>query len=171
LCPLDPGRRRGRRREPYEGLGQRGIVLQDRMRRPDDSAQRGPTAATAADLVALVGMHDWTDPTLPPIAEEWGLSVFSPDALRSVSSPLLEWLADTGASKAAIHFDVDTIDANEIRLGLGADLGGLTSTQARRVDINSVADVVALTIAEFIPRQVMHLQQLLAGFPLLSGET
>jgi arginase len=34
-------------------------------------------------------------------------------------------------------------------------------------DIDAQADVVALTIAEYIPRQVMHLQQLLAGFPLL----
>jgi arginase len=34
-------------------------------------------------------------------------------------------------------------------------------------DIDGAAEVVALTIAEFIPRQVMHLQQILAGFPLL----
>ena len=42
-------------------------------------------ATTTADRVALVGMHDWTDPTLPALADEWGLSVFSPDALRSTS--------------------------------------------------------------------------------------
>jgi arginase len=65
----------------------------------------------------------------------------------------------------AIHFDVDTIDAEETQLGLGADLGGLTA-EARRVvaDIDGAAEVVALTIAEFIPRQVIHLQQLLAGW-------
>jgi arginase len=126
-------------------------------------------ATTTADRVALVGMHDWTDPTLPAIAEEWGLSVFSPEALRSTSAPLLDWPGDTGATKVAIHFDVDTIDADEIQLGLGADLGGLTTAEACRVvaDIDSAAEVVALTIAEFIPRQVMHLQQILAGFPLL----
>ena len=69
----------------------------------------------------------------------------------------------------AIHFDVDTIDADEIQLGLGADRGGLTSAQARRVvaDVDVALDVVALTIAEYIPRQVMRLQQLLGGFPLL----
>ena len=126
-------------------------------------------ATTTADRVALVGMHDWTDPTLPAIADEWGLSVFSPDALRSTSAPLLDWLGDIGATKVAIHFDVDTIDADEIQLGLGADLGGLSTAEARRVvaDIDGAAEVVALTIAEFIPRQVMHLQQILAGFPLL----
>jgi hypothetical protein len=82
---------------------------------------------------------------------------------------LLDWLGDTGATKVAIHFDVDTIDADEIQLGLGADLGGLTTTEARRVvaDLDGAAEVVALTIAEFIPRQVMHLQQILTGFPLL----
>jgi arginase len=54
---------------------------------------------------------------------------------------------------------VDTIDADEIQLGLGADLGGLTIAEARWVvaDIDGAAEVVALTIAEFIPRQVMHL--------------
>ena len=120
-------------------------------------------ATTTADRVALVGMHDWTDPTLPAIADEWGLSVFSPDALRSTSAPLLDWLGDTGATKVAIHFDVDTIDADELQLGLGADLGGLSTAEARRVvaDIDGAAEVVALTIAEFIPRQVMHLQQIL----------
>ena len=114
-----------------------------------------------------------TGPTLPAIADEWGLTVFDPDALRSDTAPLVDWLHRSGATKAAIHFDVDTIDANEIQLSLGADLGGLTSIQARRVvaDIDGVVEVVALTIAEYVPRQVMHLQQILAGFPLLGPKT
>ncbi|MFE4833359.1 arginase family protein [Arthrobacter sp. NPDC056691] len=126
-------------------------------------------ATISPDRVALVGMHDWTDDSLPALADEWGLTVFPPAQLRTDSAALVEWLRGTGASRVAIHFDVDTIDANEIQLGLGADLGGLTSAQARRVvaDIAGEADVVALTIAEFIPRQVIHLQQILAGFPLL----
>jgi arginase len=40
----------------------------------------------------------------------------------------------------------------------------------RRVvaDVTAAADVVGLTIAEFFPRQVMHLQQILQDFPLVS---
>jgi arginase len=38
-------------------------------------------------------------------------------------------------------------------------------------DLASAADVVGMTVAEFIPRQVMHLQQLLTGFPLLRAST
>jgi arginase len=73
----------------------------------------------------------------------------------------------------AIHFDVDTIDSNEIVLGLGAEPDGLTSAQTRRIvaDLTAAADVVGFTIAEFIPRQVMHLQQILSGFPLFGGRT
>ena len=77
----------------------------------------------------------------------------------------------TGCSRVAIHFDVDTIDSHELGVGLGAEPGGLTSDQARRIvrDVEATADVVGLTIAEFFPRQVMHLQQLLAGFPLTAS--
>jgi arginase len=126
-------------------------------------------ATTDASRVALVGMHDWTDAALPPIAAAWGLSVFEPESLRTSSRGVLDWLAGTGATKVALHFDVDTVDADEVRLGLGADRGGLTAEQARRVvaDIAGALDVVGLTVAEFVPRQVMHLLRLLAGFPLL----
>ena len=126
-------------------------------------------ATTDASRIALVGMHDWTDPALPPIAAEWGLRVFAPDSLRSRSSELLDWLRSTGATKIAIHFDVDTIDSDEIRLGLGGDRGGLTTEQARRVvaDVNRASTTVALTIAEYVPRLVMLLRQLLTGLPLI----
>ena len=55
-------------------------------------------------------------------------------------------------------------------LGLGAVPEGLTSRQVRRIghDVTGAVDVVAVTIAEFFPRQVMHLQRILDDFPLLS---
>ncbi len=91
--------------------------------------------------------------------------------MRTSSRALLGWLAATGCSRVAIHFDVDTVDSNEIVLGLGVEPYGLTSRQVRRVvaDIDLAADVVGLTVAEFIPRQVMHLQQILEGLPLITG--
>lgn len=128
-------------------------------------------ATTSADRVVLVGMHDWTDPALAPVAEAWGLTVIPPDALRVDGSAVAAWLRATGASKVAIHLDVDTVDSDEVRLGLGADRGGLSAAQARRVvdDVDAMdgVEVVALTIAEFVPRQVLHLQRLLAGMPLI----
>jgi arginase len=120
--------------------------------------------------VALVGLHEWTDDDYANIAD-WGIQSFSPDALRQTSQPLLDWLTATGCSRVALHFDVDTVDGNEIVLGLGHPAGGLTRVEVSRVvtDVATAADVVALTIAEFFPRQVMHLQQLLQGFPFLGS--
>ena len=66
-------------------------------------------------------------------AAEWGIQTFSPDELRRSTRPLLTWLAATGCSRVAIHFDVDTVDGNEIVLGLGAVSHGLTSRQVRRI--------------------------------------
>ena len=125
-------------------------------------------ATIRPDRVALVGLHDWTDDDFANVAT-WGITSFAPDDLRESSRPLLEWLAYTGCSRVAIHLDVDVVDSNDMLLGLGSVPDGLTSVEVRRVisDIDSASDVVGLTIAEYVPRQVMQLRQLLDGFPLL----
>lgn len=118
--------------------------------------------------VALVGLHAWSEDDFPNIAR-WGISSFRPDELHRSSQPLLDWLEASGCSRVAIHFDVDVVDSNEIVFGLGAEPDGLTSNDVRRVvaDVSAVTDVVGLTIAEFIPRQVIRLQQVVRNFPLI----
>jgi arginase len=118
--------------------------------------------------VALVGLHSWTEDDYSNVAK-WGIRSFSPEDLRQSSELLLDWLAATGCTRAAIHFDIDTIDSNEIVLGLGAEPGGLSSAQARRIvgDVRAAVDVVGFTIAEYFPRQVMHMQEILEGLPLI----
>jgi arginase len=135
----------------------------------DRDVQKLLPATISPDRVTLVGLNSWTDDDFPNVAK-WGIQSFGPDELRESSQPLLDWIAATGCSRVAIHFDVDTIDSTEIVLGLGAEPDGLTSTEARRIvaDIDRSVDVVGLTIAEFIPRQVMHLRQTLSSFPLIS---
>jgi arginase len=126
-------------------------------------------AIVAPERVALVGVHAWDEDDYPNVAE-WGIRAFSPGEVRTTSEPVLGWLIETGCTRVAIHFDVDTIDSNEIVLGLGAEPGGLTSAQVRRIvtDAKAAADVVGFTVAEYFPRQVMHMQQILEGFPLVS---
>lgn len=138
----------------------------------DSDVQELLPANVSPDRVALVGLHSWTEDDFPNVAE-WGIRSFGPDELRTSTEPLLNWLAATGCSRVAVHFDLDAIDSNEVVLALGIEPDGLTSAQARRIvkDVEGAVDIVGLTIAEFIPRQVMHLQQLLTGFPLLSART
>jgi arginase len=112
-------------------------------------------------------LHSRTEDDFPNIAH-WGIRAFRPDDLRLSSQPILNWLKASGCSRVAIHFDVDVVDSNEIIFGLGAEPDGLKSNEARRLvsDVSAVADVVGLTISEFIPRQVIRLQQVLRDFPL-----
>lgn len=125
-------------------------------------------ATIPAERVALAGLHDWTEDDYPNIAA-WGLTAFSPDDVRSSSAPLLAWLAATGATKVAIHLDVDTVDSDEVALGLGKVPGGLSRENVQRLiaDVAAVADVVGLSVAEFIPRDVLAVQSLLDGLPLI----
>jgi arginase len=64
----------------------------------------------------LVGLHAWAEDDIANVAH-WGIRSFSPDHLRSSTQPLLDWLAATGCVPVAIHFDVDTIDSNELCWG------------------------------------------------------
>ncbi|MFE5797026.1 arginase family protein [Streptomyces sp. NPDC056503] len=127
-------------------------------------------ATVPADRVALVGLHEWVEDAYAHVGE-WGITAFGPEDLRASSRPLLDWLAATGCSRVVIHLDVDTVDANEGPLGLGKVPGGLTGAQVKRIahDINGAFDIVGTTVAEFFPRDVVHVQQVLNGFPLISG--
>jgi arginase len=116
-------------------------------------------AIVSPERVALVGLHSWTEDDYPNVAE-WGIRSFSPGDLRQSTEPVLGWLAAIGCTRVAIH---------EIVLGLGAEPGGLSSAQVRRIvtDVRAAAEVVGFTIAEYFPRQVMHMQQILEGFPFI----
>lgn len=126
----------------------------------DPSIAESLPATVDAQKVALVGLHDWEPDAYENVAR-WGLRAFSPEHLRETSAQLLEWLAHTGATKVAIHLDVDVIDSREAAWGLGRVPDGLTKDQVNRIiqDLQENADVVGLTIAEFIPREVLEVQQ------------
>ena len=137
----------------------------------DAAVQALLPATVSPGRVALAGIHAWAQADFANLAR-WGIAWFGPGDLRESTGPLLDWVAATGCSRAAIHFDVDVIDSNQIVLGLGAEPDGLTSAQARRIvaDLDAAVEIVGFTVAEFIPRQVICLQQILEGFPLISAK-
>lgn len=128
-------------------------------------------ATVDARRFALAGLHAGEDDALAHV-RQWQIPTFSPADLREHTTPLLRWLADTGASKVAIHLDVDVVDSNEAVLGLGAVPDGLTRDQVRRIitDIGAQADIVGFTIAEFVPRNLLQLQEMLDGLPLIAQD-
>lgn len=112
--------------------------------------------------VALAGLHAWAEDELPN-AHAWGLATFSPTVLNQGTDSLLAWLKATGCSKVAIHLDVDVIDSSDVVFGLGMEPDGLSRESVAKTiaALHGAADVVALTVAEYVPRQVLALQDML----------
>lgn len=155
----------------HPGPGYRAMAISHIIGTGDPEVLDELSAVVDPSHVALAGLYSWTEEEHPGIAT-WGLHAFSPQDLSEDSSPLLEWLASTGCGRVAIHLDVDTVDTadgEQVRLGLGLERSGLSLSQANRVmrDLDAVADVVGLTIAEYVPLQVVALARLLTDLPLV----
>ncbi|MEV7136258.1 arginase family protein [Arthrobacter sp. NPDC093128] len=117
--------------------------------------------------VAIAGVHAWTDWDLPN-ARQWGIQSFSADELNTATAPLLAWLKATGCSRIAVHLDLDVVDSNDIILGLGKEPNGLSREALVRTitDLANAAELVGVSIAEYVPRQVIALRELLNSLPL-----
>ncbi|BCW58612.1 arginase family protein [Arthrobacter sp. StoSoilB20] len=124
-------------------------------------------ATIAPSRVALAGVHAWTDWDLPN-AREWGIQSFSAEDLNRGTETLLTWLEGTGCSKVAVHLDLDVVDSNDIVLGLGMEPGGLSREALIRTvtDLTTTAELVGVTVAEYVPRQVIAVQEILNALPL-----
>lgn len=128
-------------------------------------------ATIDAQRFAYAGLHAGERDALENI-QQWQVPVFGPDDLRERTGPLVDWLAETGAGKVAIHLDVDVVNSDEAVLGLGKVPGGLSREQVRRIiaDLAAQADIVGFTVAEYVPRNLLQLQEMLDGLPLIGED-
>lgn len=124
----------------------------------------------AADRVCLAGLRECEYPYIEKRVEKLGLTHYSPAELAGDSRPVIEWLRRSGASKVMIHFDMDVMDPADI-LAAVADgpAGGLKLNDVVRLinDIAADKELVALTVAEPMPRLAIRLKNMLAQLPLL----
>lgn len=110
------------------------------------------------------------------------LASVSPGGLAQHGSrPVLDWLRSTGASRLAVHFDLDVLDPARFRALLfarpdvpadtfdGIAQGRLSMEQVVQLlgDVAAVADVVGLGIAEHLPWDALALKNMLARLPLI----
>lgn len=86
------------------------------------------------------------------------------------SKPILDWLRERNVKQVLIHFDMDVLDANDFRgllynePGLGPvsyATGSMTLDQITThfVEIGNVADIVGLSFAEYMPWDIIRLQE------------
>lgn len=122
------------------------------------------------ERICLAGLRECEYPYIEKRVDDFGLAHFSPAELASNSEPVIDWLRKSGASKVMIHFDMDVMDPTDI-LAAVADgpEGGLKLKEVVRL-INDVAhekELVALTVAEPMPRLAIRLKHMLSELPLL----
>lgn len=127
-------------------------------------------ATIPSENICIAGLRECEYPYIEKRVDEWGLRHFSPQQLANDSSPVIDWLRSLKASKVMIHFDMDVMDPADI-LAAVADgpEGGLKLTEAVSLinDIAATKELVALTIAEPMPRLAIRLKSMLAGLPLM----
>ncbi len=98
-----------------------------------------------------------------------GVASFSPEQVAENSQAIIDWLKATGKRKVMVHFDLDVLEPTELLTAVGRDPNGLRIHQVVRIinDIAKTADLVGLTIAECMPREVIKLKKMLAELPLM----
>ena len=86
------------------------------------------------------------------------------------SGKMLEWIKGCGASRIMIHFDMDVLDPAEILPAVGIVPDGMRMAEVTRIinDAAAASNLVALTIAEPMPRTAIRLQMMLEQLPLLN---
>lgn len=123
--------------------------------------------------VCLAGLRDTEYPYITKRIEDLGIVHFSPSDLKATSSPVIEWIKSTGKTKVMVHFDMDVMDPTDILVAVAdGPEGGMNLKDVVRL-INDVAndnELVALTIAEPMPRLAIRLKSMLANLPLINIE-
>lgn len=118
--------------------------------------------------ILYVGLRNWERDEIKERQKTYGIDYLSPEDVANDNSKLDEWLKNCGASKVVVHLDLDVLDATKIYLAVGNDANGLTLEQVSRI-INGIASdkqLVGLTIAEYMPRLAIKLQEMLKTLPL-----
>ena len=102
--------------------------------------------------------------------EELKLAHVQPEKLMISSKPLLDWISNNGIKYLAVHFDMDALTSMDFRSllynepGLGPvdyATGTMTLKQVVRIinDVEQQVEVVGLTIAEYMPWDLINLRK------------
>ena len=119
--------------------------------------------------VLIVGLRDWERDEIRLRQQQYGICHLSPADIAAGLDGLRQWLRTCGASRVAVHFDMDVLDPAEIVAAVGVVPGGMKMAEVAEV-VAAVAaekELVGLTVAEPMPRTAIRLRSLFARLPLL----
>ena len=132
--------------------------------------------------VLHVGLTE-TSPFETGFIQKRGMARLGPERLAGSPEPVLRWLRAAGTRKVAVHFDLDVLDPSLYDYLLfhdpaappgtwdGVPKGRMTFEQVAGIlrAVAAEADIVGLTITEFMPWNMIRLSRSLSALPLLQN--
>lgn len=107
----------------------------------------------------------------------------TPQDLTDNSDIIIDWIRTSGIAKLAVHFDLDVLSPADFRSNTcakpyitrrqyGAAMGELTLNQVVRIlhDVDRVAEIVGLCIAEHMPWDAINLRAALSQISLFTED-
>ena len=132
--------------------------------------------------LVFAGINDEKEKT-PHVYKKFNFPNVSSEEFATSSEKVLEALRATGASRIAIHFDLDVLDMHEFRsqgiarpdryeeyVRKGLKRSSMQSVTRLIQDVNNEFDVVGLGITEHLPWDALSLSKMLHNLPLLKKQ-
>ena len=118
--------------------------------------------------ILFVGLRDWERESIKSRQQEYGIKHLTPEEVSSNSNKILEWIEQIGAKNILIHFDMDVLEPSEIVSAVGVVEHGMKINEVVRVinDISNNYNLIALTVAEPMPRIAIKLKNMMEMLPL-----
>lgn len=153
--------------DPYAGY--HAMAVTAIMGDGDSKITKELPAQIPPSKILLVGVRSWERDDIPQRQRKYGIKNISPQDAAVGSEQIRSWLRTCGASKVMIHLDLDVLDPKEIVAAVGMEPGGMKIDHVIRVirDIANEKELVALTIAEHMPRTLIRVRNILSQLPLI----
>eukprot|EP00796_Vickermania_ingenoplastis_P011861 gene11861-8149_t len=153
--------------DPYQGMNS--MVITAAMGMGDEKFTSILPSKFKPSQVLFVGVRTWSKDR-HHIREKYKMQRVSVESAAKNSNSIRLWLRASGFSKVVIHLDLDVLEPTEFLAGAGSAPNGMKVAEAVRViqDIAKENNVVALTIAEPMPRTAIRLRTMLSQLPLIN---
>lgn len=119
--------------------------------------------------ILFLGLRDWEREEIKTRQKEYKIKHLINKDINKNSNKILSWIKSTGAKNVMIHFDLDVLDPKEIIAAVGVVPCGLKINEVIRIinDISKEYNLIALTIAEPMPKIAIKLKNMLNQLPLV----
>lgn len=118
--------------------------------------------------ILFLGLRDWEREEIKIRQKEYKIKHLINKDVNKSSNKILSWIKSIGANNVMIHFDLDVLDPKEIIAAVGVVPCGLKINEVIRIinDISKEYNLIALTIAEPMPKIAIKLKNMLNQLPL-----